>query len=48
MENEFKRIFAPGYELKQTEVFDLNYASGPGEKGHKKRLVSKLYILSKK
>ncbi|WP_340063712.1 ArnT family glycosyltransferase [Ascidiimonas aurantiaca] len=48
MENEFKRIFAPGYDMKQTEVFDLNYASGPGEKGHKKRLVSTLYILSKK
>ena len=46
-ENEFKRIFDPEYSYTLKTVYDLNYYAEPGTKGHKNRLISKLYIVQK-
>lgn len=47
-ENEFKRIFDPEYSYTLNNVYDLNYNANPGTKGHKDRLLSKLYIVQKR
>lgn len=47
-ENEFKRIFEPEYTYKLKTVYDLNHHATPGNKGHKNRLTSKLYIVKKR
>ncbi len=47
-ENEFKRIFEPEYTYKLKTVYDLNHHTTPGNKGHKNRLTSKLYIVKKR
>ncbi len=46
-ESEFKRIFEPNFELLLMDTFDINYTKSPDEKGHKKRLISKLYLVKK-
>ncbi|MEA1785038.1 glycosyltransferase family 39 protein [Arenibacter sp. GZD96] len=47
-ENEFKRIFDPEYTYHLKTVYDLNYNTHPGTKGHKNRLVSYLYTVKKR
>ncbi|NER12216.1 phospholipid carrier-dependent glycosyltransferase [Leptobacterium flavescens] len=46
-ENEFKRIFDASFNIELKEVFDINYGANPEKRGHKKRLVSKLYLVKR-
>ncbi|UGU17146.1 glycosyltransferase family 39 protein [Sinomicrobium kalidii] len=47
-EKEFKRIFAPDFNMRLADVFDINYTAGEDERSYKQRLVSRYYILNKK
>lgn len=47
-EDEFKRIFDLEHVCQLQTTYDMNYNASPGNKGHKNRLVSKLYEVKKR
>ncbi|RAV29786.1 ArnT family glycosyltransferase [Sinomicrobium soli] len=44
-EDEFKRIFAPEYNLRLRDTYDINYTAGKNERDYKLRLLTRYYIL---